>query len=113
MLYVFGLILLWFRPEYRFALFFAFALPALDFVFFALFGGVAIAMNPSLSTLGEIADAFVLFLRVHLPTILAFLALAFPIVALRKWMRTRKSGTEKRAETLVAEARAEAAKQSQ
>ncbi len=107
MLYVFGLILLWFRPEYRFALFFAFALPILDFVIFSLIGGAVIFQNPSLSTLSTIADAFVYFVQAHLPTILLFLGLAFPIVALRKWMKSRKSGDERRAEELVAQVRAE------
>jgi hypothetical protein len=111
MIYFFGLILLWFRPEYRFAVFFALALPALDFALVAFFGGLAIVASPSLSTFGEIPALFVWFVRGQLRIILTFLAFAFPIVALRKWMKSRKSGDERRAERLVAEARAEAAKQ--
>lgn len=107
MLYVFGLILLWFRPEYKFALFFAFFLPILDFALFVLFGGAAILTNPSLSTLAATSDEFVIFLRAHLPTILVFLGFAFPIVFLRKWMKSRTSGDERRAEALVAQVRAE------
>jgi hypothetical protein len=110
MLYVLGLILLWFRPEYRFGLFFAFLLPAIDFALFLVFGGMAWFAEASADRASQVLDAFILFIRAQLPTIVVFLGLALPIVALRKWMLSRsKSGAHQRADKLVAEARAEAA----
>ena len=92
------LILLWIRPEYMFLLFYVVANTVL---------GVALTVwrvappdLPVYAVVIAINDA-------------VLLVLGAIVVALRKWLRSRKSGEERRAERLVAEARAEAAKPSQ
>ena len=92
------LILLWIRPEYMFLLFYIAANTVL---------GVALTvwrLSP------EDIPTYAIVIAVNDAILLVLGAI---VVTLRKWLRTLKSGDERRAERLVAEARAEAAKQSE
>jgi hypothetical protein len=92
------LILLWIRPEYMFLLFYVAANTVL---------GVALAawrLSP------EDIPTYAIVIAVNDAILLVLGAI---VVTLRKWLKTLKSGDERRAERLVAEARAEAAKQSE
>jgi hypothetical protein len=88
------LILLWIRPEYRFLLFYVVANTILVLVL----------------TVWSLAPQDVPIYAIGLAiNDVILLALGAVVVALRKWLKTQKSGEERRAEALVAEARAEAA----
>jgi hypothetical protein len=89
------LILLWIRPEYMFLLFYIVANHVLVFLIFDVW---------RLSW----ADAAPYALN---SAIAAGIALAWgvPVVALFKWLKTRKSGAEKRADTEIERIRAEIA----
>ena len=87
--------ILWRVPEYRFLIFFILANNAL---FALLLGPGLSAMTPAqwqgyLMAVGQ-GD-------------LIFAAIGAPFIAFRKWQRTQKSGAERRAEALVAAARAD------
>lgn len=89
------LILLWIRPEYMFLLFYIVANTVL---------GVALTvwrLSP------EDIPAYAVAIAINDAILLVLGAI---VVTLRKWLRTLKSGDERRAERLVAEARAEAAR---
>ena len=92
------LILLWIRPEYMFLLFYVVANTVL---------GVALTVwriTP------EDMPVYAIAIAINDAILLALGAI---VVTLRKWLKSLKSGDERRAERLVAEARAEAAKQSE
>lgn len=91
------LILLWIRPEYMFLLFYVVANTVL---------GVALTVW---QITPEDMPVYAIAIAINDAILLVFGAI---VVTLRKWLRSRKSGDERRAERLVAEARAEAAKQS-
>ncbi len=95
MIWIIGWILLWFRPEYRFVLFFGFALLVLDLIFYALFGGAVILGDPSALSVSDIL-AFLTAYAINAAIVLAiFFGVGALIVTLRKWMKSRKSPNDR------------------
>lgn len=90
-------ILLWIRPEYLFLLFYVVANYVLVFLLLDIWR----------LTWAD-APAYTLNMAI---SVAVTILIGLPVVALFKWLKSRKSGDEKRAERLVAEARAEAARQ--
>ncbi|MFT3728044.1 MAG: hypothetical protein QM759_09495 [Terricaulis sp.] len=88
------LIVLWIRPEYRFLLFFIVGETILTLVL------AGWTWKPE--------DLPVYLVAIAINDV-ALLVLGAIVVALRKWMKSRKSGLEKDAERIVEQARAEAA----
>jgi hypothetical protein len=92
------LILLWIRPEYMFLLFYIFANTVLAVAF----------------TVWSLrADDIGVYVIVLALNDIILLVLGAIVVTLRKWLKSRKSGAERRADKLVEQARAEAAAQSE
>jgi hypothetical protein len=108
MIWLIGWILLWFRPEYKFVLFFGFGLIVLDLITFAFFGGVAAITNPGLDLNAVLAFLDAYFANAAL-TLAIFFAVGAAIVALRKWMKARKSGGDKNLDNEMERIRAEIA----
>ncbi len=92
------LILLWIRPEYMFLLFYVVANTVLAVAFTVW--QITAQDLPVYALVIAINDAILLVLGAI-------------VVTLRKWLKSRKSGDERRAERLVAEARAQAPRQSE
>jgi hypothetical protein len=93
------LILLWIRPEYMFLLFYVVANHVLVFLFDVW--RLTWAEVPSYALSSAIAAGIAL-------------AVGTPIVALFKWLKTRKTGSDKRLDSEMAAIRAEiAARESQ
>jgi hypothetical protein len=91
MIYLVGLLLLWFRSEYAFVFFFGIGLAVLDFAFLVLVGGVAAISDPSILSLSVILEVVLIFILARLPILTIFLVLGCAIVAFRKWQKGHKS----------------------
>jgi hypothetical protein len=109
MIWIIGWILLWFRPEYRFVLFFGFALLVFDLIFYALFGGAAIVANPGALSTSDIL-AFITAYAIDAALGLAiFFTVGALIVTLRTWMKARTSPQDQRLDAEMERVRAEIA----
>lgn len=109
MIYIFGLILLWFRSEFAFVFFFGLGLAVLDFAFLLVFGSYAVATNPEILTPSFIGEVLVGFVMMRLPVLTAFLILGCAIVAFRKWQKGRKAPSDKKLDKQMEQIRAEIA----
>ena len=85
------LILLWIRPEYRFLLFYVFANSILVLALRSLSAPASFLDNTIIAAINDVI----------------LLIIGAPFVALRKWLKSRKSGAERRADAVVAQVRAE------
>src|SRR5262245_25110893 len=91
MIWIIGWILLWFRPEYKFVLFFALGLTILNLIFLVLFSGIpAVIFNDGVLDPYAFVEFLVLYLLQIWITVGVFFAVGAAIVALRKWMKSRK-----------------------
>jgi len=109
MIWFIGLMLLWFRPEYRFVLFFGFALIVLDLIFYGLFGGAAILADPSALNVSNILTFIGDYLIDATIVLAIFFTVGALIVTLRKWMKARKSPQDKQLDSEMERIRAEIA----
>jgi uncharacterized membrane protein len=88
------LILLWIRPEYRFLLFYVVA------------NTVLVALFTVWSLTPEDIPLYVIFVAINDAVLLVLGAI---VVALRKWLKTRKTGGDKRLDTEMERIRADIA----
>jgi uncharacterized membrane protein len=88
------LILLWIRPEYRFLLFYVVA------------NSILIMLFTVWSLTPEDVPIYVILLAINNAILLAFGAI---VVTLRKWLRTRKTGSDKQLDKEMERIRAEIA----
>lgn len=107
MIYIIGLILLWFRSEYAFVFFFGLALAILDFTFLVFAGGLALLSEPGMLTLQLVGQVLLDFVWARLPVLAIFFALGCAIVAFRKWQKGRKAPGDKALDAEMERIRAE------
>lgn len=108
MIWLIGWILLWFRPEYKFVLFFGLGLLVLNFVLWLLFAGIPIAITTPINIEG-VLTFLMLYLADAVLTLLVFGLIGIGIVALRKWMKARRSPKDKELDVEMERIRAEIA----
>ncbi|HRK63788.1 MAG TPA: hypothetical protein PLN53_05290 [Terricaulis sp.] len=108
MIFVIGWILLWFRPEYKFVFFFGIALVILDLITNLVFGGIPAAIAGGLDLMALFSFLFEYLVNSLLP-LAVFFAVGCAIVALRKWMKGRKSPADEKLDAEMKRIRAEIA----
>ncbi|MES1199066.1 MAG: hypothetical protein ABUS48_03710 [Pseudomonadota bacterium] len=86
-----GWILLWFRPEYRFVLFFGIFLTLVDLALLVALGGASALFGAEGFSWPNALEYLLGFIIGRSAVLVVFFAIGCGIVALRKWMKNRKS----------------------
>jgi hypothetical protein len=109
MIWIIGWILLWFRPEYKFVLFFGFGLVVLDLIFYTVFGGAAILTDPGSLSLNDVFAFLAVYAFRAIVTLAIFFCVGALIVTLRKWMKSRKPASDDKLDAEMERIRADIA----